>query len=91
MANKEIQLHDANGDTLIPVTCLSSIFVLNEDGTTQALDDYIKDLIATAKREAISTAETNTLTTLGASATDTMVTFSKTICYGTVEEAVCNS
>lgn len=91
MANKEIQLHDANGDTLIPVTCLSSIFVLNEDGTTQALDDYIKGLIATAKREAISTAETNTLTTLGASATDTKVTFSKTIFSGSVEGAVWNS
>lgn len=91
MANKEIQLHDANGDNLIPVTCLSSILVLNEDGTTQALDDYIKGLIATAKREAISTAETNTLTTLGASATDTKVTFSKTIFSSSVEGAVWNS
>ena len=87
MANKEIQLHDANGDTLIPVTCLSSIFVLNEDGTTQALDDYIKGLIT----EAVADAETNTLKTLGASATDTKVTFSKTISSSSVEGAVWNS
>ena len=87
MANKEIQLHDENGDTLIPVTCLSSIFVLNEDGTTQALDDYIKGLI----EKAVADAETNTLKTLGASATDTKVTFSKTISSSSVEGAVWNS
>lgn len=87
MANKEIQLHDENGNDLIPVTCMSSIFVLNEDGTTQSLESYINALI----NKAVADAEKNTLTTLGASATDTKVTFSKTITSDSVEGAVWNS
>lgn len=87
MANKEIQLHDANGDNLIPVTCMSSIFVLNEDNTTQSLESYINALI----NKAVADAEKNTLTTLGASVDGNKVSFSKTITSSSVEGAVWNS
>lgn len=102
MANKEIQLHDENGNDLIPVTCLSSIFVIKEDNTTQSLEAYIKDLIDAAKGAAITRAEElasaaqtaaidQVKSDLGYSSDENKVTFSKAIASdSSVEDAVWN-
>lgn len=101
MANKEIQLHDANGDTLIPVTCLSSIFVIKDDNTTQSLEAYINDLIDAAKGAAITKAEelasaaqtaaiNQVKSDLGYSSDANKVTFSKAVTSDSVEGAVWN-